>query len=520
MPNDKEFKKLRCRVVRRLKYYQNIVLAFSGGLDSSVLLDLLVYIREETRILRSHERRRLRAVHVHHGLSQNADQWVNHCKQECYLRNIPFSTIFIAINKKSEGIESTGRRLRYQALVSTLTQDEILVTAHHKNDQAETLLLALKRGSGPAGLAGIAGDTSCFSYRLVRPLLDVTRIELEIYAKRRRLHWIEDNTNTDARFDRNFLRLHIFPLLQKRWPAFSCSVARSAQLCSEQEELIDELLEETLNQIIDQDKSLHVNTLKEMSKNKRMALLRRWLVSLGARMPAREKLLRIWKEVGLSRQDSRGEMKLEHQYVKRFRNRLYLVPFLLSPPEDTFILYWNSNIKSLVLPRDLGCLYRTSITTKQQEQKNTGINFSLNLNTIQSRINDSSGALFPFSIVRAPIFSESISVRFGSVDGLLYIVGRCRGRKLKKIWQELSVPPWWRKRIPLLFYNDQLISAIGVFVTCFGKAEEKNKAWNIVWERESNNAITNIMLKNEIFQDSCNERTDTIDEQFSDLLFD
>ncbi|ECF0472632.1 tRNA lysidine(34) synthetase TilS, partial [Salmonella enterica subsp. enterica] len=207
-------------------------------------------------------------------------------------------------NGKEGGIEQGAREARYQAYRQYLQPNQVLVTAQHQDDQAETFLLALKRGSGPAGLSSMPAKMPFEQGYLLRPLLNITREQIEAYAHEHGLLWIEDDSNQDDRYDRNFLRLHVMPLLTQRWPHFSQAVTRSAALCGEQEALLDELLDVELQQLIDEHQSLDINLLSRCSEIKRNALLRRWFAKCNKSMPSRSQLSRLWQEVALAKADA------------------------------------------------------------------------------------------------------------------------------------------------------------------------------------------------------------------------
>ncbi|MBT9186179.1 tRNA lysidine(34) synthetase TilS [Pectobacterium punjabense] len=418
----------------------SILLAYSGGLDSSVLLHLLVAVRQRAGVT-------VRAAYVHHGLNPLANSWAEHCRQQCERWQVPFASLPVTVEAQNGGIEAAARAARYQALQTHLQEGETLLTAQHLDDQSETFLLALKRGSGPAGLSAMAANTMLGHHRLIRPLLGFSRIQLEAYAQRHQLHWIEDDSNQDERFDRNFLRRQILPRLTQRWPHFSSAVARSAQLCAEQEQLLDELLEESLQSLCQPDGALSIDGLLPLSPVRRFALLRRWLAQQGAMMPAREQLQRLWDEVATSRQDAEPVLQLNQMQIRRFRQSLYLLP--LMPSLKDRILPWQPTSCPLSLPDNLGTLLLAD------------------------------GGI----AVRAPENGEAVSIRF-STSGTVHIVGRAHGRQIKKLWQELDVPPWWRDRTPLVFYNDQLIAAVGRFVTREGQVREDQPVWHIMWEKQ------------------------------------
>jgi|SRR5471030_606895 len=424
---------------------RKLCLALSGGLDSTVLLAALVQLRDSTVPDIA-----LRAIHVHHGLSTLADSWVAHCTECCQQLNVPLTVIYVSVDGQHEGIEAAARAARYQAFSENLAPSESLLTAQHLNDQCETLMLALKRGSGPAGLSAMAARAERSGYRLLRPFLSLSREQLEQFASQAGLRWIEDDSNQDTRFDRNFLRLNVLPDLYQRWPHFPEAVARSAALCAEQEALLDELMHESLIALTEVDGSLDISAMLSMSPVRRQAILRRWLSAQGARMPSRDQLLRIWDEVALSREDASPQLQLNAMSVRRFRQRLYLLPAMTSLRD--VILPWDLTTE-LLLPERLGVL------------------------CFERGENDP-------ATVRLPRPDESVSVRF-QAKGMIEKVGREHARHIKKLWQELNVPSWQRERTPLVYYNEQLIAAPGLFITRQALAETNEPGGKIVWYQTS-----------------------------------
>ncbi|NIF33094.1 tRNA lysidine(34) synthetase TilS [Enterobacter sp. Cy-643] len=419
--------------------HRQLLVAFSGGLDSTVLLHQVVTLRDTLQ-----PGLHIRAMHIHHGLSPRADSWVEHCRAICEKWNVPFEVAYVQLPSGGQGIEGEARAARYQALSDSLLAGEVLLTAQHLDDQCETFLLALKRGSGPAGLASMPAILPFSDTLLLRPLLTTSRAQLEEWAGVHRLRWIEDESNRDDKYDRNFLRLRVVPLLQQRWPHFSRSVARSAALCGEQEQLLDELLAEQLDNLMSPEGALHIESMLTMGEARRFALLRRWLSWHRAAMPSRASLQRLWQEVALSREDANPQLRLGEHAVRRFQGELYWVPLLNADRDKNYL--WLAPYQPLVLP-GLGII---SLSEKGMA-------------------------------VRAPAEGEIVSLRF-KASGLLHIVGRDKGRTLKKIWQELRIPPWERDATPLLFYGEQLIAAPGIFVTREGQATE-HSCWQIDWQK-------------------------------------
>lgn len=425
-------------IMQRLHARRRFLVAFSGGLDSTVLLHRLVQWRIQQPDVS------LRAIHVHHGLSPNADAWVAHCQQVCSRWDVPLSIARVTLAEEGLGLEAQARKARYQAFADALRAGEVLVTAQHQDDQCETLLLALKRGSGPAGLSAMPAELPFHGTLLLRPLLNETREALEQWACAHRLSWIEDESNQDASYDRNFIRLEVLPLLKQRWPHFANAAARSAALCGEQEQLLDELLAEELASLVSAEGALTVAPLMTMSATRRAALLRRWLSGLGAPMPSRDLLTRIWQEAILAREDAAPRLVLGSHEIRRFQGQLWWVKS--TPGQRQTVIPWPGPLEPLTLPAGLGELTLV-----------TGGN------------------------IRPPRADEPVTVRFHA-PGMLYVAGRQGGRKLKKIWQELGVAPWLRDTTPILFYGETPIAAAGQFVTQAGLADSA-EGLRLTWRK-------------------------------------
>ena len=415
-------------IAQAVSPYRQLLVGFSGGLDSTVLLHRLKLWRDQVSDVQ------LRAIHIHHGLSPHADAWGAHCEALCEAWSIPLRVERVILHEEGLGIEAQARKARYAAFARALRPGEALVTAQHLDDQCETFLLALKRGSGPAGLSAMPERARFAGTELIRPLLGETRASLESWAHEYQLSWIEDESNQDDSYDRNFLRLRVIPLLTERWEHFAEATARSATLCAEQESLLDELLSDELAELISSEGALAIAPLEAMSAVRRAAVLRRWLASHEAVMPSRAMLGRIWDEVAQAREDATPSVYLNGFEVRRYQGKLWWVKSRSSLSD--VVLDWPCVVKALTLPAGAGSVSLT----------NAGH-------------------------VRLPEADEPVTVRF-KAGGLLHIVGRNGGRKLKKIWQENNVPPWLRDTTPLLFYGETLIAAAGVFITEEGWTEK------------------------------------------------
>lgn len=434
------------RVREKIADHKKILVGFSGGIDSTVLLHALYLIKKE------HDPAlMIRAIHVHHGLNAKANAWQQHCAQLCQQWEIPFICRHVFVDPSEKGIEAAARDARYQAYREVIEVNEVLVTAQHLDDQAETFLLALKRGSGPAGLSSMPGSLSFVTKQgqtqLLRPLLTIPRVDLETYMQEQQLPWVEDDSNQDDRYDRNFLRLHILPRLTARWPHISHAIARSASLCAEQESLLDELLQETLEGMMDYRGGLFIDELQNCSLAKRNALIRRWIGLHQLPMPPFNQLERIWHEVALARQDAEPVCRLGAVEIRRYQGALWVVQRIANLAGQQYTWSYPASFE---LPESLGIL----------------------------QIMEGQGQ------IRPPEPCESVTVRFG-LQGTLNIVGRHRSRSSKKIWQELGVAPWMRERIPLIYYNDQLITAVGCFITPEGLVGDGLLGIAIDWQKKN-----------------------------------
>ncbi|WP_121463457.1 tRNA lysidine(34) synthetase TilS [Arsenophonus endosymbiont of Aleurodicus dispersus] len=427
------------QIIKNIGSKRRMLLGFSGGLDSTVLLHALVSLRQTIV-----PNLNIRAVYIHHGLNDNADDWAIHCRKVSFDWQVEFYLKHVYIDPTKKGIEAAARYARYQVFREILLQDEIIITAQHLDDQAETFLLALKRGSGPTGLSAMPTSIPFADTYLIRPLLSFRRQQLVVYAKKKELSWIEDYSNKDQNYDRNFLRLTIMPHFNRRWPHFALAVARSASLCAEQEALLSELLQDYLSQLITAEGALQLDTLSSYSEIKRNAILRRWLRLHLILMPSRVQLKHIWQDVICARRDAEPKFILDNNNViRRFKQQLWLLPQFKDLTKICLAWQLPATIK---LPDNLGVLM---ITDK-------GIGF------------------------RAPLPKEKVTIRFG-LKGNIKIIGRQYARRSKKLWQELGIAPWLRERTPLIYYNDELIAAVGVFITQSGKCIQGQPELKIKW---------------------------------------
>lgn len=305
--------------------------AFSGGLDSSVLLHLLAELARRETVPA------LSAIHVQHGLQPVAAAWPEHCRQFCAALGIPLQVVAVQVAAQAS-VEQAARQARYAAFAEHLQPDAVLFSAQHRDDQAETLLFRLLRGAGVRGLAAMLGQRPLGRGTLLRPLLDCSRAELQGYAEAHGLSWIEDPSNADTRFSRNFLRQRVMPLLAERWPQASVALARSAAHLSEAEQLLGELARMDLHAARGEPlfpwlalPSLELSLVTQLSDARQRNLLRHWLAPL-SRMPDSDHWAG-WRDLRDAAGDASPVWKLADGELHRADGRLYwLSADWLAPP--------------------------------------------------------------------------------------------------------------------------------------------------------------------------------------------
>jgi len=393
-----------------------LLLAFSGGLDSTVLLHLLA----ENRTALNYE---LIAIHVHHGLQAEADSWPAHCAQVCAAWNVPLTQVRVQANPMlGESPEAAARNARYLALATALPARGVLLTAHHQDDQAETLLLQLLRGAGPRGLASMPEWAPFAGGHQVRPLLGHTRADLLEYAHQHQLVWIDDPSNTICNYDRNFLRHRVFPLLAERWPAAARTMARSATVCADAASLLDEMAAIDLAWVrLNRDSVLSVSGLLALSPSRRRNAIMHWFSRLGLPGPASAHLVRIEVDVLAARPDAMPCVRWPGVSVRRYRDGLHA---LAETGEGAAVgpIAWDG--QPLNIP-GYGVLSVSEVL----------------------------GA----GISRRAWQSGPVQVRFRSGGEHIRPHAAAHTRTLKNWLQENAVPPWERTVLPLVYAGKMLL---------------------------------------------------------------
>lgn len=429
----------------RLPAHKGYWIAYSGGLDSHVLLHALVQVREQLG-------GPLQAVHVHHGLSPNAEHWVEHCRAVCEALAVPLRIERVELDiDNGESLEAQAREARYRVFTELLGEGELLLTAHHQDDQVETMLLQLLRGGGPRGLAAMPLYRSLGRGWLARPLLEAPRRALRHYAERSWLNWEDDESNDELRFERNFLRHQVLPLLQRQWPALGKVMGRSAGHFAEAAQLLDELAEQDRARAeAPEAGALALAALEGLGRARRKNLLRYWLRRQGLSMPDTRHLERILDEVVGAREDAAPLVSWHGGEVRRYHAALYAMAPLGPLPHQE--LAWQGE-RPLYLPHGLGELHG-------EPRVGEGIKAAL---------------------------AGKLRVRFRRGGEQCRLCGREHHHSLKKLFQEQGIPPWRRDRTPLIAIDGQL-AQIGNLCLCepFAAAEGE-PGLLIFWKPGENN---------------------------------
>ena len=412
-----------------------MVVAFSGGVDSAVLLHLLAACRDRGIV------KTLRAVHVHHGLSDLADSWQVFCQSFCDRLNIPLIVARVNLSGTSGGgVEQEARQARYEVFRQALDAGGYLLMGHHQDDQAETLLLRLFRGTGLDGLQGIPVQRSLGNGQILRPLLDVSRAEIEEYALGHQLQWIEDDSNTDEKYSRNFLRHQVIPEIEQRWPGASRRMAELTKEVTSFNSRLSGLSEQQLQQaqiympqwLLGKQPLLSIKVLQSFDVEDQRQVIRLWLKNQGFNMPGRQALEAVFQELIHAREDAEPVIRNTQYCLRRFRGYLLADSIRLEVNYRPLDWDWRANHR-LELP-DGKIL---SITCSDGDDEQSLLSDQL-LKVLWRKHIDT-------------------SQKFA-------VAGRSGRKSIKRWLQEYNIPPWLRGQVPFIFEGDQLVAVPGVWV--------------------------------------------------------
>ena len=422
-----------------------LLVGFSGGLDSTVLLHALA----TTAGLREAG---LRAIHVHHGLHADADVWAAHCRLTCDALGVPMVLARVQVaNDAGLGLEASARAARYSAFRDALGPNETLVLAHHRDDQAETVLLRLLRASGGAGLSGMPAGRPFAHVALWRPWLEVPRASLVEAATRHGLHWIDDPSNSDQSLDRNFLRARVLPLLTERWPQAGRALSRSAALLAEDAALLADEAAVRLAQVQGVDpQTLSVAALMQLPRAWRARVLRTWITGLGLPPLPGNAIAVIETDLLPARRDAEPRLCWRGVIVRRWRDLLRAEAIREALPAD-WEATWDGN-EALSLP-----------TGDKLAFVGAGMTMPTSAEAISRTQACRNAPCEEVAVMPAPTGAPSLValVRARRGGERLTQPGRANSHSLKHVLQDLGVPPWERERLPLVFAADGELLAVG-----------------------------------------------------------
>ncbi|MFD2165861.1 tRNA lysidine(34) synthetase TilS [Thalassotalea euphylliae] len=431
----KSVKQLIIALSNEFKSYP-IVIAYSGGVDSQVLLHTFAELK--ANILKDRE---ITVCHCHHGLSEDANEWAEFASEQCEKHDLPLKLEYLQLDLfKGSGIEAEAREQRYHALQQVYAKPSLIFTGHHQDDQTETFLLALKRGAGAKGLSGMKLKSTLEPHIICRPMLNTSRKEIETFASEKSMQWVEDESNLNSAFDRNFLRNEIIPQLTQRWPAFNSTVSRSTHLLAEGQAIIEEVATADYKSALTDNGSLAMPSLWSLSHARFNNVIRYALQRMGGEMPSLAQLQQLYDQLS-AENDRQPSCKLGSFVGRRYREQLYLTANFspLDEFEGTIDLPEEGTSSELVLPDGLGSLVLSSASSKSAEESNV-LAFSLDEGI------------------------ESLGIRFSHDNPTVLPDYRRHSRPLKKVLQELDIPPWQRVRLPMLFNNSELVLVANQFV--------------------------------------------------------
>ncbi len=408
---------------------KRFLIALSGGLDSTVLAHMLSTTRQQHGHL-------LMAIHVDHRMQADSRSWARHCERFAAELDLEFACEVVSVDMDGgDGPEAAARDARYAALERHVADGDWLLGAHHEGDQAETLLLNLLRGSGPAGLAGMRAMRRFANGWLTRPLLGVSRDELVAYAAREKLNWIDDPSNEDRGYDRNFLRSDVLPRLNERWPHAAARLARSAELARDSSNLLTDLADLDLAAIGGVCNKLPVAALGALSPSRQKNLLRQAAQLCGLPAPAAVHLEAVLAQLLPAREDAEPLVSWPGGEARRYRNTLYL--------QATF---------------------RGASFASGQAFDAGGVLIGPGLGSLTLGPGAGPG-------LAETLLSRGLCLRRREGGEEIRLVGQSHTRKLKKLLQEKGVLPWLRDQLPLVYSGDTLVAVADLWIAADAVAE-------------------------------------------------
>jgi tRNA(Ile)-lysidine synthase len=438
--------------LQKLKSARYIYIAYSGGIDSHVLLHLCATHPEL--------KAKITAVYVHHGLQPKAESWAMHCQQQAAQVEVKFQLLRVnAFPKNGQSPEEAARDARYQALEKLIHENDVLLVAQHQEDQLETVLLQLFRGAGVQGLAAMPKEIGFSQGKMLRPFLDVSKQSIQEYAQTHHLTWVEDPTNQCDDFDRNFLRNQIVPLLKTRWTNVAKTVSRSANHCANAQQLLNELAENLFAQVMTASplkdwqsctSTLSISKLLQLDSNQQQLVIRQWFKQQNLQMPSTDFIDNIFKTVIAAKPSAEPQLKKSGIVIRRYQDNLYCSKDLPDFKNLTGLV-WEQSENQILLPD----------------------------NSILQRYPAHSG--IPASLWKA----ANVTIKFRQGGEKISLAGRKGQHTLKNLFQENAIPPWERDLIPLLYFDNVLIAVADLWLSSQVQIEQQELCYKLKWQKLS-----------------------------------
>jgi len=426
-----------------------IFIAYSGGVDSHVLLHLCAC----TPSLKD----KIIAVYVHHGLQAAAESWPEHCQQIAAALGVDFQLLKVNAHATSgQSPEEAARDARYTAFKALLKKDDVLLVGQHREDQLETVLLQLFRGSGLAGLSGMPERMALGEGVLLRPFLNINKQAINDYARQQQLSWVEDPTNQCSDYDRNFLRNDVLPLLKQRWPAIDKTVARSAKHCADAQELVNEVAGQYFDLVFNQaDQTLIMSQLNLQSLAHQKLIIRQWFAQIGLKMPSQDLVGRILDEVVGANEQSAPLISTQGFKIRRYRDKLYCLPQAVIEIQQA--KSWPNQQRSITIGNHQALSWIESST----------------------------------GILAEHWHAAQIEIKFRSGGEKIRLYGRTGHHSLKKLFQEAGISPWEREQMPLIYLNGCLAAVGDLWISAEFYAENPTACVRVVWQRQESDPKDN-----------------------------
>ncbi|HCO59732.1 MAG TPA: tRNA lysidine(34) synthetase TilS, partial [Porticoccaceae bacterium] len=417
----------------------------SGGLDSHVLLHGVAQLLGGDR---------LSAIHVNHQLSPQARHWEEHCRVVCGALGVEFICSVVDVPDRASQ-ENAAREARYRVFEARLGDGDLLLMAHHADDQAETILYRLMRRSGPRGLAGMPRSRSLGEGRLLRPLLALDKKNLEAYAEDHKLSWVEDDSNRFQQFDRNFLRHEIITRLASRWPNYAARIADAGVLCGQADQLNRDLAALDLQTLTMRQErrgwSIEIAPLTALGRIRQANVLRYLAMGRGLAPPGHRVIDEVLDHLLSASAGRNPQVRWPGGQWRRYRQRLYLLHLenRITGPGNTAgadpRLSWKP-AEALLLPDG----------AKLEAEPSLGQGLKVEL-------------------------ADNLRVGFRQGGERCRPAGRAGSASLKKLFQEYDLEPWLRGRVPLIYAGDELAAVGDLWVSEGFQASPGEGGWRLTW---------------------------------------